>query len=109
MSTSREPTLVICSPFHASTKALPRRPVAPIIRTLMATLFVMDLPIVADVGVIVGKSTLVLRVVIAIREVDLLGRLSAQRFVSVSNPWWNQDFPRSEHSDIQRVDKAKCS
>src|SRR6266566_5874756 len=108
MSTSREPTPVTWSPSHSLSKILPSRPVAPMIKTRIATLSVLSFPVVSDVRVIVRKPALVLRVVIAIREVNQLGRLRAQRFVSVSNAWWNQDFPRPEHSDIHRVDKAEC-
>src|SRR6266581_6151523 len=108
MSTSREPTPVTWSPSHSLSKLLPSMPAAPLIKPRIATLFVLSFPVVSDVRVIVRKPALVLRVVIAIREVNQLGRLSAQRFVSVSNARWNQDFPRPEHSDIHRVDKAEC-
>src|SRR6266436_431794 len=107
MSTSRDPTPVRLFSSHSCSRALPSRPVAPITKTRMLILFVLSFPIVSNIRMIVREPALVLRVVIAVGEVDQLRGLGAKDFVPVTNSRRNQDFPGLELADIERIDQAE--
>src|SRR5258708_32511095 len=96
----------MASPASKSTR--PSRPVAPITKARIASLFVLEFPVVGDVGMVVLKSPFVLGVVIAVSHINQLGRLRSQHLVSVTNARRNQYSPRLMYACVKGVGDSEC-
>src|SRR5437016_2150437 len=105
-----------CVSASKRTKQDPIEPAPPVTRILMPDLkagyraywlLVLQLPIVIDVRVVIGNSTLVRGIVEAIRDVDQHGRVVSQHLVSVTHTGWNTQFPGTQRADVQSVGDAE--
>src|ERR1700733_1180406 len=72
-----------------------------------ARLLMLYLPIVLDLGVVVGDAALILGVVETIRQVDQHGGIGSNHFITMCDARWNQQLPSPQRSDIQRVAGAE--
>src|SRR5262249_49697910 len=72
-------------------------------------LLVLRLPVIADIGVVVRKTELVGRIVVAVGEINQLDWLDAQSLVAVSDSGRNQDLPRLKTACENRVDGPESS
>src|SRR5260370_41120786 len=103
MSASCELAPVIWRSSLVSRITRPSRPVAPITKTRINSLFVLEFPVVGDVGMVVLQPAFVFRVVVAVGHVNQRGRLRSQRLVAVTSARRYQEFPRLTHGPGNRM------
>src|SRR5258708_17829333 len=102
MSASCEPAPVTCKPLPASRSTRPSRPVAPITKTRMPSLFVLEFPVGGDLGMVVLQTPFVLGIVVTVDNIDQLRRLSSHPLVAGTNARAHHYFPRLIHAGAER-------
>src|ERR1700721_1498171 len=85
-----------------------KRTASQIKRVLAArSLLMLRLPIVLDLGIVVGDAALVLRVVETIGQIDQHGGIGSNYLVTVRNSRRDQQLPSPQRSDVHSVADAK--
>src|ERR1022692_340621 len=101
-----------CSSARRRMKQDPMKPAPPVTRIRMewdhpgTELFVLQLPVVIDIRVVVRNSTLIRRIIEAIREVDQQSGFGAQHLIPVSHTGRNAQLPGTQRADVIQANFA---
>src|SRR5260370_3683406 len=89
----------------------PMKPAPPVTKILifvfMCALLVLKLPVVVNARMVVRNASLVLRIVMAVWQINQNARLSSNRLISVSHTGRNQHLPRPQRPHLELIPRPR--